>query len=810
MKNFEAFRYIRKWKYLIIAVCILGAFLVYQYAMSKQLYVAETVLRYSNVEAKSGMTPSGDTLDVTEVYSSDVITGVLEDLNLSTGADSIRSKCAVEPIIPADEEQRKEAILKEGEEYIYNPTDYHITFSVGSEHSKEYAANVLDSVLKNYFIAYGDRYINQTVLPNNASNIKDGDYDYIESAEILDSSANDIYKYLYDKKYHYPYFRSAATGYTFNDLYNMYNQVLSYDVPELCSKILNQKISKDQDVLIKDYRNRINQDEINLKNLQEKVDPLYDLITQYSAKSKEGIQYHYGQGTDTDRTNDYILKDVYEDHDRIIATETTYDTLINQYVKLEISRQYSRVDMEHKQDLLRTFTSATPASDAKEAVDEIERDMDELIEKLDGYYSIVEATVEEFNQYLGASNITNLTSVTVNEKVNVKLYMLIAIILFLICGCLGAVFLGRTQDFVEYLMYIDRKTSLPNRAKCDMVIDKYEEVPLKDNFAFILIRLDTLKAINSRAGREAGDSLLGEFGHMLSEAAGDYGFAGYNGSDQFFCMFEDCSRKKAEMFVINLSSVVEHYNSRKPKYEITFSYAIEESKTTGIYDIRKLMSASFKDINAGNTNANAAKNDNGGDKPEPPTPTSPAPSPPTPPAPPTPPSGGGLKPPSSERSAQGSQPANNALAVGNDGKKLVDALTKAVLANISRSTADEGNKNLSALNSGEAAKRYGSVDWNSSEDDNKPKTEYKAVTVKRTKVEPRPKTEPKPEVREVPIEVKEILSSDAAHDEKGESAEQNANPYAPKQREKKSYRTKDNESGTDFESYAPKKNKNRS
>ena len=85
---------------------------------------------------------------------------------------------------------------------------------------------------------------------------------------------------------------------------------------------------------------------------------------------------------------------------------------------------------------------------------------------------------------------------------------MIAVVLFLICGCLGAILLGRMQDFIEYLMYMDRKTKLPNRAKCDMLINQYEEKPLPDNFTFILIRLDVLKAVNSQIGRTAGDTLL--------------------------------------------------------------------------------------------------------------------------------------------------------------------------------------------------------------------------------------------------------------------------------------------------------------
>lgn len=827
MKSFEALRYIRRWKYLVIAVCILGVLLVYRYAMSRQLYTAQTVVRYSNSEATNGMTPSGDPIDVTEIYSSNVITGVLEDLGLDTGADSIRSKCQVEPIIPEDEIERKEAILKEGGDYTYSPTDYLVTFKVGSEYSKEYAANVLDSMLKNYFVNYGDKYINQTVLPNNASNVKDGSYDYIESAEILDSSATDIYDYLYDKKFHYPYFRSASTGYTFNDLYEMYGELLNYDVPELCSKILNQKVSKNQDVLIKDYQNRINQYNIELTNLQEKVDPLYDLISRYSMKSKEGIQYHYGKNESTTGSDDYILKDVYDENGetRRVSTETTYDALINQYVSLEIARQYTQVDMEHKQMLLDTFNSATPADDAGEAVKEIEEGMDELIAVLDEYYKIVEDTVDEFNQYMGATNITTLTSVNVSEKINVKLYMLIAVILFLVCGCLGAIFLGRIQDFIEFLLYADRKTRLPNRAKCDAVINSYEAKPLADHFTFILIRLDILKQVNSQVGRTAGDTLLAEFGRMLSETAKNYGFVGYNGSDQFMCLFDNCSQRKAEMFILNLSSAIEHYNSQNPQQEITFSYAIEESSTTGIYEARGLIARAFKDINIkSNNNVDASnKSKDGGDTPKKPD-DDPDDTPPTGGGGPKP--GGGTQGPDTagpapkNRSAEPSTDARGTSAVSRQHGtvKRREADTKS-RAESERQTAEANARKQDTEIKAGAQQHFAPAAERPAKRsiDRKPEKNqvYRAVTIREETIAPQPQKtvqEPSappmpepiepPEVIDVPIAVTNVTQAPTA-EEKPE------NPYAPKARPKRSYRSRTDESA-DLGSYAPKNRRSRS
>ena len=95
MNKFNLLKYLSKWKYLIFAVCVLGALIVYKYAMYNQEYTASTVISYTGQNAADGKTPSGDDIDVTEIYSAAVITNVLEDLNLNIGADAIRSKCKV-------------------------------------------------------------------------------------------------------------------------------------------------------------------------------------------------------------------------------------------------------------------------------------------------------------------------------------------------------------------------------------------------------------------------------------------------------------------------------------------------------------------------------------------------------------------------------------------------------------------------------------------------------------------------------------------------------------------------------------------
>lgn len=602
MNKFNLLRYLSKWKYLIFIVCVLGALIVYKYAMYNQEYTASTVISFTNPDASSGKTPSGNDLDVTEIYSASVITNVLEDLNLNIGADAIRSKCRVEGITPPDEETRKEAILEQGEEYEFFPTDYVVSFSVGSEYNRNFAHTVLDSIIKNYFSVYGEKYINQQTLPNNNVRGRDNQYDYIERAEILDAWASNISNYLTAKKETQPNYRSAATGYSFSDLYEIYKSYLDYDIPQIYSLILEQEVTEDRGTLIKKYQNDISTYALDLQNLQLKINDLSDLINKYSSKNKEGAEYHFGTDAESNKnSSDYILKDVEEhNEDFQVASETTYDSLIAEFVDLEAEKEKLQVDLAHKQKILDVFLKEgdDEAAENKSNTREIEKNLDELSQTLDDMYSIVSDTVDEYNQYVGAYNVSTLASITTEEKINVRMYIFLAIIIFFFGGCIGAIILGRSKEFLDYIMYTDRKTGLPNRAMCDIEIEKYASEKLKDSFVFALIKMDNLKYVNDKGGREVGDALLKAFGKILKRAASSYGFAGYNGSDQFIGMFEDCTLQRANDFKQYLEELVNYHNVQSPSTTIKVSVVVTETNDEQIYDIRKLMGATFRKASA--------------------------------------------------------------------------------------------------------------------------------------------------------------------------------------------------------------------
>ena len=588
MKEFQLLRYLSKGKFLILIVALLGAVGVYFYADSQQEYTATTVLRYANGAIEQGLTPNGSELDVSEIYSSTVIKGAIEDLGLNCSVDEVRSKVKVTPIIPEEEEQKKETAITKGEEYKYFPTDYIITYTADSEKSMNYAGNMLDAIIENYYSFYSEKYVDQLILPNNASNISSSDYDYIEGAEILQKSVKDIDDYLQQKKASYPDFRASATGYTFTDLENIYSFIYNNKVPHLYASILQHKYTKDNDLLLKKQQKTIEDLQISIQNNKQKAKKLKYLIDNYSEKGVNSTEKAL-QDDSNESSGSSVIMDV-EGYDRDLDVITTYDDLIQAYVQINQSIENDKIDKNHAKYIQSVF-----ADNRQNRVlsDEVEKDIENLVKMLNDEYAIVQATAKELNEYIGAEYLNILNSVVTSQKVNIKLYIALALVFFLFFGCIGAVVIGRLKDFIEYIIYTDKTTKLPNRQMCDIQINTLSEKELGEEFTCLIIRLDNLKQINDSLGRTAGDTLLRDFGEMIKTLSRNYGFIGFNNGGWFMGLFEHCTSAKADLFVELLDKSAKEYNEKQVEIQIEYSVAYSNSTEDETYDVRTLLRNTF-------------------------------------------------------------------------------------------------------------------------------------------------------------------------------------------------------------------------
>lgn len=594
MKKFQVFRYLRKFRYLILVVALLGSVLIYRYATSKQQYVASTVIEYTNKDAADGKTPSGADIDVNEIYSSSVISDVISDLKLDTNIDAVRSCCNVEEVIPDEEVERKDAILKKGDEYNYFPTQYKVTFVANSSKSEEYARDVLDSIISHYFQYYSKKYVEYAIVPNNTSNISTDKYDYLDCIEMMDASVTEVKNYLDGKASSHDIFRSSKTGYTFGDLSDQYDYISTTIIPKLYATIYNQRLVSDKEGLIKRYSDEFAGNTINVNNLTSQISQLETLTNQYADKiinaNSDMGKYNFSQ------ENSLIVNNVQEYNEQR-DKETTYDDLIKKYVSLNSERGNYTASITHDNDVLSTFSGEDVSNDKdSEMASYVTKFIGVLQNQLDGMYSILLNTLNEFNEVVGAENISIRSSISAGESVNVKLYLIVAIILFLIIGGVGAIVLGRIGDFIEYYMYTNRATQLPNRNKCNLVIDDLSKNALPEEYSCVVLRLQSLRHLNTSRSRKNGDLALKQFGKIINGLKDSFGFVGYNDGDNFMALFENCTTARANTFISQLREDAAEVNESEGKDLIDFVSGIANSTDDDVYEVRKLISKAFANI----------------------------------------------------------------------------------------------------------------------------------------------------------------------------------------------------------------------
>ena len=124
MKSLQFMRYLKKILPLIIVFCVLATLAVNYKLKDSNTYVASEVIHYDDPQAEFGLAPTGEKFDVNEIKSSAVVSKVVSRLGLTGiySVDSLISRVSITPIPDEDKLAQKEAKLKEGEAYIYEPS----------------------------------------------------------------------------------------------------------------------------------------------------------------------------------------------------------------------------------------------------------------------------------------------------------------------------------------------------------------------------------------------------------------------------------------------------------------------------------------------------------------------------------------------------------------------------------------------------------------------------------------------------------------------------------------------------------------
>jgi len=597
MKKFSILRYLKQFSLLIFLFSVIGALAIYLYGNSQQRYIASAVIQYTNDGAKDGFTPDGSPLNVEEIYSSTVIAAALTDLGYQANIDSVRSNCYVEEVISDRQKELNEALLKKGEEPSYVTDTYRVYYIGSSDAGEKQAWYMLDAIIKNYCEFYAEKYVEEQLQSNGVSVLAEGNYDYMESTQVLESSVSEMLDYLLSCRAAHPYYRSVDTGYTYNDLYHIYHFLYNYEIPDLYAAILSDAETDDIDLLVSRLTKDCEDMQLYIENRQERAGSLKKLIENYSQRNKDMMDYHYQSA---DNGTESILKDVDYGHEHGGNKETTYDGLIQEYVDLNIDIRQKTIEKEHKEYLLSVFKAEHPLKGQKTFTpEEIRAKIDHCADLATEYYRYVENTGHELNRQLSANYLTMISSIDVQPAVNIKLYLALAIVFFALVGGIGAVLLGRVLDFIDYFRYVDKTVQLPNRARCDTYIGEWSDRLLNENFSCLALKMDSLSNLSSKYGRAAGDEVLKNFAMILKSFGDLYGFVGYNGGGIFYAFFPDCSAAKLDVILKAIGRQIGKYNEMNPQLMIHCVCGKAVSGADGVFEIRDLLRLAMQRMHSG-------------------------------------------------------------------------------------------------------------------------------------------------------------------------------------------------------------------
>lgn len=187
-----------------------------------------------------------------------------------------------------------------------------------------------------------------------------------------------------------------------------------------------------------------------------------------------------------------------------------------------------------------------------------------------------------------------------SERLAVRLrsleFMLIAVILCIVAMMIRetakAVRFARANKALSEKAYIDLHTGLPNKSRCEELINDDNIVSAPTSI--IMIDMNYLKTVNDSQGHMAGDAMIKEFASILRGSIPEKHFVGRYGGDEFIVILENVSQTELQQMLDAIEKGVREYNLsadhvKRPGVCMSYAYGIASSEKAAGCTVGKLL-----------------------------------------------------------------------------------------------------------------------------------------------------------------------------------------------------------------------------
>lgn len=416
---------------LFVAVAVL---LCHFYLGAAQTHTATVYIKYLGESAENGQAANGSVLKPYEITDSYVVGEALKQLGFNDiNASGLAQKITVTPVLSTAEKEKYASWIdqfssyEETEENKLNPIYYCIQFE--STEGTQFARDFLGALVQQYRIHYTQKYVGQrTVVAETEAAILSADY--FIAAQRLQNRLEVNVEYLNTVMNTDGNYRSPSTGYSISDLMDAHAFLLETRLAPVSRCILDLGISKDADTLIASLRHSIDSAQLDSEKNAQKADTQEQLMALYAEKNYE----YMWEVTEGSEENSQVRHDAERD-ERYSTVKTTYDQMVMDYVGYATASRDLLIDKAYSESYLSQFTAVSTTNELLDAA------LTEIHAEYQHLHALTVRTLEDYNGYLSARHIMQVSGVQVEETLPDLLFYAVSGILSAGLGIVCVLFL---------------------------------------------------------------------------------------------------------------------------------------------------------------------------------------------------------------------------------------------------------------------------------------------------------------------------------------------------------------------------------
>ena len=189
----------------------------------------------------------------------------------------------------------------------------------------------------------------------------------------------------------------------------------------------------------------------------------------------------------------------------------------------------------------------------------------EIIEKSENFFQICDEAVG-FAEVYSQKKATGLDYL---EKI--VLVDILGLILIIAAELIKAVRFAAQNKILQKKVYLDEATGLPNKNKCEEILNETEPIPVNELVAMCVFDLNNLRTINNNLGHDKGDEYIRSFAIQLREAVPEEFFAGRDGGDEFIAILKGLDHEGVRKCLQNIRDHAADYSRQHPEMPISYA-----------------------------------------------------------------------------------------------------------------------------------------------------------------------------------------------------------------------------------------------